>query len=43
MYPAVFAIGCPVCNKLVVLALGFSGALAYFEPIQPALALAGLK
>ncbi|MGZ5414130.1 MAG: hypothetical protein ACXWDC_03465 [Aeromicrobium sp.] len=34
-----FAIGCPVCNKLVLLALGSSGAIAYFEPIQPLLAL----
>ena len=34
---AVLAIGCPVCNKLVVLALGFSGALTYFAPLQPVL------
>ena len=33
----VFAIGCPVCNKLIVAALGISGALTYFEPIQPLL------
>jgi hypothetical protein len=33
------AVGCPVCNKLVVLALGASGALTYFEPIQPLLGL----
>ena len=32
-----FAISCPVCNKLVVLALGTSGALTYFAPIQPLL------
>ncbi len=32
---SVFAIGCPVCNKLVVLALGSGGALAYFAPLQP--------
>jgi hypothetical protein len=32
-----FAVGCPVCNKLVVAVLGVSGALTYFEPIQPAL------
>lgn len=38
----VFAIGCPVCNKLVILALGFSGALTYFAPLQPVLAAAGL-
>lgn len=32
------AIGCPVCNKLVVLALGSSGALSWFAPAQPWLA-----
>ena len=36
------AVGCPVCNKLVVLALGTSGALRYFEPVQPLLGLASL-
>ena len=30
-----FAVGCPVCNKLVVLALGWSGAMTYFAPLQP--------
>ena len=39
---ATFAVGCPVCNKLVVLALGVSGALTYFAPLQPLLALASL-
>lgn len=34
---SVFAVGCPVCNKLVVLALGAGGALTYFAPIQPIL------
>ncbi|QYJ14211.1 hypothetical protein Rxycam_00007 [Rubrobacter xylanophilus DSM 9941] len=34
---SVFAVGCPVCNKLVVLALGTSGAFAYFAPVQPLL------
>lgn len=33
-----FAVGCPVCNKLVLLAVGTSGAMQYFEPIQPLLA-----
>jgi hypothetical protein len=33
-----FAVGCPVCNKLVLIALGTSGAMQYFEPIQPYLA-----
>ncbi len=31
------AVGCPVCNKLVLLALGSAGALTWFEPVQPAL------
>lgn len=30
-----FAIGCPICNKLVVAALGVSGALNVWAPIQP--------
>lgn len=34
-----FAIGCPVCNKLVLLALGYTGALQFFAPLQPFLAL----
>lgn len=34
-----FAVGCPVCNKIVLLALGYSGALRYFEPVQPIFAL----
>ncbi len=33
------AIGCPVCNKLVVLALGTSGAMTWFAPLQPLLAV----
>jgi hypothetical protein len=36
---SVFALGCPICNKLVLLALGASGALAWFAPIQPLLAV----
>lgn len=36
---AFFAVGCPVCNKLVVLALGTSGAMSWFAPLQPILAL----
>ncbi len=34
-----FAIGCPVCNKLVVIALGAPGALDWFAPTQPILAV----
>lgn len=37
-----FAVGCPVCNKIVLLALGYSGALTWFAPAQPYLALIGL-
>lgn len=37
-----FAVGCPVCNKLVVLALGSSGALRFFQPLQPLLAVASV-
>lgn len=36
---AFFAVGCPVCNKLVLLALGTTGAMKFFEPVQPLLAL----
>lgn len=39
---AFFAIGCPTCNKLVLLALGTSGAITWFEPVQPYLAVAGI-
>lgn len=38
----VLAIGCPICNKVVVLLLGVSGALTYWAPIQPLLAVGGL-
>ena len=33
------AIGCPVCNKLVVLLLGVSGAMNLWAPLQPVLGL----
>lgn len=36
------AIGCPVCNKLVVLALGTTGAMSWFAPLQPLLAVGSL-
>lgn len=35
---AVFAVGCPVCNKIVVALLGISGALGVWAPVQPVLA-----
>lgn len=37
------AVGCPVCNKLVVALLGVSGALTFFAPLQPILAGAGIS
>lgn len=37
-----FAVGCPICNQLVVMAIGVSGALSYWAPAQPALAVASL-
>lgn len=37
-----FAVGCPVCNKVVLLALGASGAMTWFAPIQPFMALASI-
>ncbi|MCW1250580.1 hypothetical protein ODZ83_10415 [Acaricomes phytoseiuli] len=37
-----FAVGCPVCNKLALLALGSSGAISWFAPVQPFLAVAAL-
>ncbi|MGI9643874.1 MAG: hypothetical protein ACR2O6_01030 [Ilumatobacteraceae bacterium] len=37
-----FAVGCPICNKVVVIALGTSGALTWFAPVQPYLGVAAL-
>ncbi len=37
-----FAVGCPVCNKLVLLALGYAGAITWFEPFQPVLQAVGI-
>lgn len=37
-----FAVGCPVCNKLVLLALGYTGALQFFEPVQPYLGVTAI-
>lgn len=39
---AAFAVGCPVCNKLVVAALGMSGALTIWAPLQPVIAVASI-
>lgn len=37
-----FAVGCPVCNKLVLVALGYTGALRWFAPVQPFLGLVAI-
>lgn len=37
-----FAIGCPVCNKIALIALGYTGALNYFGAAQPYLAALSL-
>ncbi|MBU8860230.1 MULTISPECIES: cytochrome c biogenesis CcdA family protein [unclassified Micromonospora] len=39
---SLFAVGCPVCNKLVLIALGYSGAMSWFAPAQPILATASI-
>ncbi|TFV66606.1 UNVERIFIED_ORG: hypothetical protein E4P37_05745 [Bacillus sp. AZ43] len=39
---AAFAVGCPVCNKLVVAALGMSGALTIWAPLQPVIAVVSI-
>lgn len=39
---AYLAIGCPICNKIVVAALGVSGALNYFAPLQPVIGTASV-
>jgi hypothetical protein len=36
------AVGCPICNKLVVALLGVSGALNVYAPLQPVLGIASL-
>jgi hypothetical protein len=36
------AIGCPVCNKAIVMLLGVSGALNLWAPVQPVIGLASV-
>lgn len=36
------AVGCPVCNKIALIALGYTGALQYFAPLQPYMAALGV-
>ncbi len=37
-----FSVGCPICNKLVVLVLGLSGAMTFFNPLRPFLGVASI-
>jgi hypothetical protein len=39
---AFLAIGCPICNKVVVALLGVSGALSVFAPLQPIIGAASI-
>jgi hypothetical protein len=39
---AFLAIGCPVCNKIALVALGTSGALTIWAPLQPLIGAASL-
>ncbi|MEM7275552.1 MAG: hypothetical protein AAF547_20925 [Actinomycetota bacterium] len=36
------AVGCPVCNQLVVALVGTSGALSWWAPVQPVVGLAAI-
>ncbi len=37
-----FSVGCPICNKLVVLLLGVAGAMTIFNPLRPFLGIASI-
>jgi hypothetical protein len=41
-FVAYLAVGCPVCNKIVLLILGTTGAMQWFAPVQPVLAVVGV-
>src|SRR5699024_11445461 len=41
-FRAGFAVGCPVCTRSALLALGCSGAIRWFAPLQPVLAIGAL-
>lgn len=36
------AVGCPVCNQLVLAAIGTSGALSWWAPVQPLVGLVAI-
>lgn len=39
---SLLAVGCPICNKLVVLAVGATGAMNLWAPVQPVLGVVSL-
>ena len=39
---SLLSVGCPVCNKIVVVVLGVTGAMTLFDPLRPALGVAAL-
>lgn len=39
---SIFAVGCPICNKLIVLLLGLGGAMTIFNPLRPFLGIASI-
>lgn len=39
---SLLAVGCPICNKLVVLAVGATGAMNLWAPVQPVLGVLSL-
>lgn len=39
---SLLAVGCPICNKLVVLAVGATGAMNLWAPVQPVLGIVSL-
>ena len=39
---AFLAIGCPVCNKLALVLLGWGGAMSVYAPLQPVIGAASL-
>jgi hypothetical protein len=39
---SVLAIGCPICNHVVVALIGISGALLYWAPLQPVIGAAAV-
>lgn len=38
----VLAVGCPVCNKVVVAVLGAAGAMQWWAPLQPMIGMASV-